>query len=58
MAGLRDLSFSGVLRSEFAHRWAGFGGFAYSRTLGPAADSPLTRSHGSWLLSGAVVWRF
>jgi len=56
--GLRDAFVNGVLRSEFAHRWAGFGGFAYSRTLGPAADSPLTRQKGSWQLSGGVVWRF
>lgn len=56
--GLRDAFFTGVLRSEFAHRWAGFGGFAYSRNLGPSADSPLTRQKGGWQLNGGVVWRF
>jgi MipA family protein len=56
--GLRDLSASAVLRSEFAPRWAGFAGFGMSRAVGPAADSPLTTQASTWLLSGGVVWRF
>ncbi len=56
--GLRDVRLTGVLRSEFAHRWAGFVGFGVVRALGSAADSPLTRQLTSWQANGAVVWRF
>lgn len=55
---LRDASVSGVLRKEFTPRWAGFTGFTYSRVLGPAADSPLTKKAGVGTLSSGLVWRF
>lgn len=55
---MRDVSVSGVLRTEFTPRWAGFGGFAYSHVLGPAADSPLTKQVSVGTLSAGLVWRF
>jgi outer membrane scaffolding protein for murein synthesis (MipA/OmpV family) len=57
-AGLRSVGLSGTLRSEFAHRWAGFAGFGYSHALGAAADSPLTRGKNALQFTGGVAWRF
>ncbi|HEY6135303.1 MAG TPA: MipA/OmpV family protein [Rubrivivax sp.] len=57
-AGLRDAHLSATWRTEFAHEWAGFVGYGYSRLLGPAADSPLTRNPAGHNVSTALVWRF
>ena len=56
--GLRDASLSAVWRTELPHGWAGFVGLGYTRLLGGAADSPLTRQAGSTGLSGGLAWRF
>jgi outer membrane scaffolding protein for murein synthesis (MipA/OmpV family) len=57
-AGLRGMNVTGTLRSEFAHRWAGFAGIAYTRTLGAAAASPLSRGVNAVTFNGGVAWRF
>lgn len=56
--GLRDVAVSAVWRSELPYGWAGFVGLGYSRLLGGAADSPLTRRVGSAGLTGGLAWRF
>jgi outer membrane scaffolding protein for murein synthesis (MipA/OmpV family) len=60
-AGLRDLHVSVGWRTEFQAWGQPFGaslGAGYTRMLGSAADSPLTRRPGYATASGAVVWRF
>lgn len=60
-AGLRDLNVSVGWRTEFRAWGQPFGasvGAGYTRMLGSAADSPLTRRTGYATASGAVVWRF
>jgi outer membrane protein len=60
-AGLRDLSVSVGWRTEFRAWGQPFGatlGAGYTRLLGSAADSPLTRRTGYATASAAVVWRF
>lgn len=56
--GLRDVTLSAVWRTELPHGWAGFVGGGYTRLLGGAADSPLTRKPGSTGLTGGLAWRF
>lgn len=55
---LRDFHVSGTLRTDFTPRWSAFGGVGWSRELGPAADSPLTRDGSTFSLSTGLVWRF
>ena len=60
-AGLRELNVSVGWRTEFQAWGQPFGaslGAGYTRLLGSAADSPLTRRPGYATASGAVVWRF
>lgn len=56
--GLRDAHVSAIWRTEFAPNWAGFVGAGYTRLLGSAADSPLSKQPGGGSVNGAIVWRF
>jgi outer membrane scaffolding protein for murein synthesis (MipA/OmpV family) len=56
--GLRGMDLGISWRTEFAGRWAAFTSLNRSRSLGAAADSPLTRQVHSTSLSTGLAWRF
>lgn len=56
--GLRDVALGTTLRTEFGSMWSGFVGGGVGRVLGPAADSPLTRSAGQWWVGVGLATRF
>ena len=55
---LRDAGISGTLRTDFGPRWSGFVTVGLSRSLGAAADSPLTGRATSASASTGLAWRF
>lgn len=57
-SGLRDTTFTTALRTEYDRNWSGYVGGGLAHLLGPAADSPLTRSRQQWWLSTGLARRF
>jgi outer membrane scaffolding protein for murein synthesis (MipA/OmpV family) len=56
-AGLRDVTLGTSWRTEL-HDWIFFYGVAGGRLLGPAAQSPLTKSVWQWSVGGGIARRF
>lgn len=57
-AGLRDVTATIGLRTEFNASWVGIVGAGASRTLGPAAKSPLVTERNGWSVNGGLAYRF
>lgn len=57
-AGFRDAWVGSGLRFDISPRWVATANVSARRLLGPAADTPITRSRTSWGASAGVGWRF
>ena len=57
-AGLRDAALFANWRHDLGEDWILLAGAGANRLLGPAADSPLTRSKSTWGLSAGFARRF
>jgi outer membrane scaffolding protein for murein synthesis (MipA/OmpV family) len=57
-AGLRDMSMTINLRTNFGPEWTLLAGAGASRLLGPAAASPLTHKRDGWGANVGMAWRF
>lgn len=56
--GLRDFTATIGLRTELNDEWVAIGGFGASRTLGPAAKSPLVTERNGWSVNAGLAYRF
>jgi outer membrane protein len=57
-AGFRDVWVGTGLRYDINPRWVATANVSAQRLLGPAADTPITRSRTSWGAGAGVGWRF
>lgn len=57
-SGLRDVSIGTGWRTEINPRWVALWGGSVGKLLGPAANSPLTKSTRQWGINGGIAWRF
>lgn len=55
---LRDLTLSSSVRADISKQWVATAGVAWTRVLGDAARSPLTRRQSYGSASAGVGWRF
>lgn len=56
--GLRDVTLSTSVRTEFGDHWSAVIGGGVTRLMGPAADSPLTKRPTNWGLNVGLARRF
>jgi outer membrane scaffolding protein for murein synthesis (MipA/OmpV family) len=57
-AGGRDVVAYTSLRVDIDREWTVLGGASAHRLIGPAAESPLTRSREGWSVNAGLAWRF